>query len=88
MADRYGGSASALSPFFNLTVEFVMEQLDLVDEMSWEDSDKVEFVSLEDAGLEEAPLATESSSCGHVFRHGILSYLDWFYDNESSEYSE
>jgi hypothetical protein len=26
--------------------------LDLVDEMTWEDSDKVEFVSLEDAGLE------------------------------------
>lgn len=29
-----------------------MEQLDLVDEMQWEDSDKIEFVSLEDAGLE------------------------------------
>lgn len=30
----------------------VSEELDLVDEMMWEDSDKVEFVSLEDAGLE------------------------------------
>lgn len=29
-----------------------MEALDLVDEMQWEDSDKVEFISLEDAGLE------------------------------------
>jgi hypothetical protein len=30
----------------------MIEQLDLVDEMHWEDSDKIEFVSLEDAGLE------------------------------------
>lgn len=29
-----------------------MENLDLVDEMQWEDSDKVEFISLEEAGLE------------------------------------
>ena len=29
-----------------------MEQLDLVDEMQWEDSDKIEFISLEMAGLE------------------------------------
>ena len=28
------------------------EYLDLVDEMQWEDSDKVEFISLEEAGLE------------------------------------
>ncbi len=27
-------------------------ELDLVDEMDWEDSDKIEFVSLESAGLE------------------------------------
>lgn len=26
--------------------------LDLVDEMQWEDCDKIEFISLEDAGLE------------------------------------
>lgn len=30
------------------------EPLDLVDEMEWENSDKVEFISLEDAGLENA----------------------------------
>ena len=29
-----------------------MEQLDLVDEMMWEDSDKIEFISLEQAGFE------------------------------------
>lgn len=27
-------------------------ELDLVDEMEWEDSDKIEFISLEAAGLE------------------------------------
>ena len=29
-----------------------MDDLDLVDEMNWEDSDKVEFITLEEAGLE------------------------------------
>lgn len=29
-------------------------QLDLVDEMQWEDSEKVEFISLEAAGLENS----------------------------------
>lgn len=35
-----------------------MEDLDLVDEMQWEDCDKVEFVSLEEAGLENADCDT------------------------------
>ena len=35
-----------------------MDELDLVDEMAWEDSDKVEFLTLEDAGLEERMLDT------------------------------
>lgn len=30
-----------------------MDELDLVDEMTWEDSDKVEWLTLEEAGLEE-----------------------------------
>jgi hypothetical protein len=30
-----------------------MDNFDLVDEMQWEDSDKVEFITLEGAGLEE-----------------------------------
>ena len=30
-----------------------MDELDLVDEMQWEDCDKVEFITLEEAGLEE-----------------------------------
>ena len=29
-----------------------MEYLDLVDEMAWEDSDKVAWLTLEEAGLE------------------------------------
>jgi len=65
-----------------------MEQLDLVDEMNWEDSDKVEIISLEEAGLEEAPLAEETHRHGHVFRNGIHAYLDWYYDGsvENDDY--
>lgn len=33
-------------------------QLDLVDEMQWEDSDKIEFISLEAAGLENSDCDT------------------------------
>jgi hypothetical protein len=54
--------------------------LDLVDEMNWEDSDKVERISLEEAGFEEAPLVEETHLHGTVFRSGIHSYLDWFYE--------
>lgn len=32
-----------------------MDNFDLVDEMQWEDSDKIEWVSLTDAGLENKP---------------------------------
>jgi hypothetical protein len=59
-----------------------IEILDLVDEMNWEDSDKVEKLSLEEAGLEELnPNDT-------VFAAGIYSYLDWFYDGEMSEFDK
>lgn len=34
------------------------EYLDLVDEMEWEDSDKVEFITLKEAGLENADFGT------------------------------
>ena len=34
------------------------QYLDLVDEMEWEDSDKVEFITLEEAGLENADYDT------------------------------
>jgi hypothetical protein len=54
-----------------------MYTLDLVDEMQWEDV--VEFITLEDAGVEE---------CGHHADgdSGVCQYVAWFYDNECSEY--
>lgn len=39
----------------------ILDDLDLVDEMAWEDSDKVEFITLEEAGLESADYDTVSS---------------------------
>lgn len=38
-----------------------MDDLDLVDEMEWEDSDKVEFLTLEEAGLESNDFDTVPS---------------------------
>lgn len=38
------------------------DYLDLVDEMQWEDSDKVEFITLEEAGLENADFDTVPSA--------------------------
>jgi len=81
-----GAGRGWLRPFV-FYKEIVM-QLDLVDEMNWEDSDKVEIISLEEAGLEEAPLAEETHRHGHVFRNGIHAYLDWFFDGsiENDDY--
>jgi hypothetical protein len=61
---------------------------DLVDEMNWEDSDLVERISLEEAGVEEASLVEETHLHGVVFRSGIHSYLDWFYEGsvENGDY--
>jgi len=36
--------------------------LDLVDEMEWKDSDKVIFITLEEAGLESADYGTVTSA--------------------------
>jgi hypothetical protein len=38
------------------------DYLDPVDEMQWEDSDKVEFITLEEAGLENADFDTVPSA--------------------------
>jgi hypothetical protein len=59
-----------------------MEQLDLVDEMNWEDSDKVEKISLEEAGFEE------SNAMDNAFAASIYAYVDWFYDGEMSEFDK
>lgn len=48
-----------------------MEQLDLVDEMQWEDSDKIEFVSLEDAGLELREWDTICKIQSHYFHEEL-----------------
>lgn len=67
-----------------------MENLDLVDEMNWEDCEKVEKISLEQAGLEEEVLDDQegSSQRNKVFSNGIYSYTDWFYDGsvENGDY--
>jgi len=39
----------------------IFDDLDLVDEMAWEDSDKVEFITLEEAGFESADYDTVPS---------------------------
>jgi hypothetical protein len=57
---------------------------DLVDEMQWEDV--VEFLSLEEAGLEEEgdePLHGQY----HSNEGSIYSYTDWFYDGDDSAFS-
>ena len=53
-----------------------MKSLDLVDEMNWEDSDKVDILTLEEAGLEE------TNETDNAFACGIFAYLNWFYDGD------
>jgi hypothetical protein len=60
--------------------------LDLIDEMQWEDSDKVNKISLLEAGFEELPLEEETHLHGKVFRNGIYAYLNWFYDGEQDDF--
>ena len=60
----------------------ICNQLDLVDEMNWEDSLKVEKITLEEAGLEE------TNETDNSFMHGIYTYLNWFYDGEMSEFDK
>ena len=60
----------------------ICNQLDLVDEMNWEDSPKVKKITLEEAGLEE------TNETDNSFMHGIYTYLNWFYDGEMSEFDK
>lgn len=59
-------------------------QFDLVDEMQWEDV--VEFLSLEEAGLEEY---VEEPLHGQYYSNegSIYSYTDWFYDSDDQAFS-
>jgi hypothetical protein len=64
-----------MSKMKNLALQ--IEELDLVDEMNWEDSPKVEKLSLFDAGLEE-----DENPVDNHFSCGIFAYLKWFYDGD------
>jgi hypothetical protein len=52
------------------------EELDLVDEMQWEDV--VEFETLEENGLEESN-EDDAFDCNGFYYHSL-----WFYDGDSS----
>ena len=65
-----------------MTFRKSLDILDRVDEMVWEDSDKVEKITLEEAGLEE------SNPNDAAFLSGIHAYLSWFYDGEQSEFDK
>ena len=58
------------------------EVLDLVDEMQWEDSPKVEKVTIEEAGFEESNHTIER------YQYSVYEYMEWFYDGELPGYSE
>lgn len=62
------------------------ETFDLVDEMNWEDSDKVQRLTLEEAGLEEENDHVHGQF--HSNLGSIYSYLDWFYDGAESEFDK
>ena len=57
------------------------KQLDLVDEMHWEDV--VDFETLEEAGLED-----KENPIDKCFAGSIISYMDWFYEGsmENGDY--
>lgn len=57
--------------------------LDLVQEMEWENH--VEFITLEEAGLEEAssqPIHGGKCENSYTTNGSVLEYCDWFYDGE------
>lgn len=59
--------------------QFVVEPtpgpLDLVDEADWED--RVEYVSLEDAGLEESASHADGDS-------SVIDYVEWVNEGEDA----
>jgi hypothetical protein len=65
----------------------LVDQLDLVDEMQWEDV--VDFETLESTGLVED--MDDEPSYGYHTGAGsngsIYSYTDWFYDHDQSAFS-
>ena len=54
------------------------EEIDLVDEMNWEDCDKIEKLDLVETGFEER------NEMDNHFHNSILAYLEWFWDCDPS----
>ena len=63
--------------------------LDLADAASWEDSMEVEFVSLEEAGLEESqegPMVGQSRERAYETSDGgVFEYIAWALDEQYEE---
>jgi hypothetical protein len=65
-----------------LPFSFLMENIMRVDFAN------ERFISLEDAGLEESSdLPVFGLQEAESSRHGIYSYMDWFYDADDSAFS-
>ena len=74
-----------MDPYFDAEVDetfkpcFIVEptpgNLDLADEADWED--RVEYVSLEDAGLEEPASHADGDS-------GVIEYVEWVNEGEDA----
>jgi hypothetical protein len=60
--------------------QYVADELDLVDQMHWEDC--VEFLSLEEVGLEE----DSETVHGQYFsvEGSIYTYTSWFYEDDDT----
>ena len=65
-----------LKPDLN-AISMALPELDLVDQCDWENH--VEFLSLEDAGLEEN---SSQPIHGGKCDADTLEYIAWFYDGE------
>ena len=70
-----------LKPNLN-AISMALPELDLVDQCDWENH--VEFLSLEDAGLEEiSSQPIHGGKCdADTTSGGVLEYIAWFYDGE------
>lgn len=72
----------------NATLQFEVEkpaQLDLVDQMEWEEH--VEFLTLEEVGLEEGNDDEPLHGQYHGQEGSIYSYLSWFHDGDDEAFS-
>ena len=61
-------------------------ELDLVEQLDWEDSEEIEFISIEEAGLEEEAEQAVFGVCGKEVNStgNIYDTLLFFYDGDTS----